>query len=755
MAGDARASRAIVACAACGRRRRAPAGLDFGSAAQWRCGDAPGAPDDACSVPEDPALRQGGRGFYEWQRLQSNEFTHRAPKVQKPRDVMDCSCCADGLQLLPGGVRTGCGETCLNRMVFVECDPRSCPCGPQCSNQQFRRREYPPLEVFRAGRKGWGLTPLRKLAQGQFVIEYVGEVVTEEESLRRREEYAAAGVRHMYFMSLSSGELIDACQKGNISRFFNHSCEPNCEIQKWNVGGEVRIGFFSLRDIEQGEELTFDYNFERFTQNDKPMRCHCGAPNCKGVLGLVGSNSSAAGLEESQPREDLNEPVPVMLPEKPEAEAKVKAQAKPRSKVPGPAPRRASLQQSPASTKMSEVEWNLREACAPSSLAVYNEKGLMTVLRMFNLCSELGGGSARDMSLLLDSILRTGSPFLARFMQCKVLRQIQRLVHASRDNERAGVPILRKIFVVLEHLPLSAEEVASTRSGEESLLDSVGGFLHHSDIGVRNSSKAFLDTWRRAAGGGGRPSLGQGRPGFGQGRPSFGQGRPSSGQRAQPSPAAGDGARYRDDARGRPSWDGQSSRQQGLRTSSSAPVLHEKLQGSHPPQQQPQRQQQQPAWAERRHFHQEHVYREHGSREPPPHFRGGGGGYDSRHGPPPRHREGGGAPHAPPSAVGATGAQQTGKRNTKELWHYPDQHLDTTIKDLIRFRLFKYVHAKEHPLHIDRKTANEMLEKMSRVAQHKERKRLAAAGRELTKQELEGRLKKFVHQEMRQQGRKR
>jgi len=104
---------------------------------------------------------------------------------------------------------------------------------------------------------------------------------------------------------------------------------------------------------------------------------------------------------------------------------------------------------------------------------------------------------------------------------------------------------------------------------------------------------------------------------------------------------------------------------------------------------------------------------------------------------------------------GATGAQQTGKRNTKELWHYPDQHLDTTIKDLIRFRLFKYVHAKEHPLHIDRKTANEMLEKMSRVAQHKERKRLAAAGRELTKQELEGRLKKFVHQEMRQQGRKR
>ena len=178
------------------------------------------------------------------------------------------------------------------------------------------------------------------------MIEYVGEVVTEEESLRRREEYAAAGVRHMYFMSLSSGELIDACKKGNISRFYNHSCDPNCEIQKWNVGGEVRIGFFALRDVEKGEELTFDYNFERFTQNDKPMRCHCGAQNCKGVLGLVGSNSSMAGLDDieaSQPREDLNEPVPVMLPEKPEAEARVKSQAKPRAKAPGSARRPAPL----------------------------------------------------------------------------------------------------------------------------------------------------------------------------------------------------------------------------------------------------------------------------------------------------------------------------------------------------------------------------------------------------------------------------
>ena len=716
-------------------------------------------------MPEDPGLRDGAGQSYTWQRIRSNEFAHRAPKVQKPRDVMDCSCQPPpaGEAAGPGCTRSGCGEGCLNRMVFVECDPKTCPCGPQCSNQQFRRREYAPLEVFRAGRKGWGLRPLQDLEKGQFVIEYTGEVVTEEESARRREAYAAAGVRHMYFMSLSSGELIDACQKGNVSRFFNHSCDPNCEIQKWNVGGEVRIGFFALREIPPGQELTFDYNFERFTQNDKPMRCHCGAKNCKGVLGLVQRDSASAGLgdlDENAEREDADEKTPVMLPEKPEAEMRAtKRVAKPRA-TPAASARRASLQQSASSTKMSEVEWNLREACAPSSLAVYNERGLMTVLRMFNLCSEVGGGSARDLSLLLDSILRTGSPFLAQFMKCKVLRQIQRVIYSSRDNDRAGVPILRKIFVVLGHLPLSAEEVASTRNGEETLLGSIEGVLHHDDIGVRNGAKAFLDTWRLGREGGGRASLGQGRTSLGQGRSSLGQGRPSVGHGMRPSPIAGNGQRYRDDARGRSSLDGQYPGGQGMRVSRSAPALNEKHYGSSYMHQEQHRQHQKQQQQNQQHHDQQQ--QNQGSRnqrqqwQQPPHFRDGG---EYRGGRPQgthaqQHADGSNVPHAEklhaPPAAG-----QPQKCNTNDLWYYPDQNLDSTIKDMIKFRVFKYVHTKDHPLHIDRKTANALVEKMVRVAQHKERKRLSGnPGRELTKQELEGRLKKFVHQEVRQRARK-
>ncbi len=63
------------------------------------------------------------------------------------------------------------------------------------------------------------------------------------------------------------------CYQGNSSRFINHSCEPNCETQKWLARGELAIGLFAIRDIAAGTELNFDYNFERY--GDKPMRCYC------------------------------------------------------------------------------------------------------------------------------------------------------------------------------------------------------------------------------------------------------------------------------------------------------------------------------------------------------------------------------------------------------------------------------------------------------------------------------------------------
>lgn len=91
-------------------------------------------------------------------------------------------------------------------------------------------------------------------------------------------------------MELTKHATIDASQKGAISRFINHSCEPVAETQKWTVNGILRIGFFALRDIAIGEEVTFDYQFIHF--GNKGQTCLCGAASCGGVIGRQ------AGIEE-------------------------------------------------------------------------------------------------------------------------------------------------------------------------------------------------------------------------------------------------------------------------------------------------------------------------------------------------------------------------------------------------------------------------------------------------------------------------
>lgn len=68
-----------------------------------------------------------------------------------------------------------------------------------------------------------------------------------------------------------------------VCRFMNHSCEPNCETQKWQVGTETRVGLFALEDITAGSEVTFNYNFECVGTAKK--KCHCGSANCSGYIG--------------------------------------------------------------------------------------------------------------------------------------------------------------------------------------------------------------------------------------------------------------------------------------------------------------------------------------------------------------------------------------------------------------------------------------------------------------------------------------
>jgi hypothetical protein len=96
-------------------------------------------------------------------------------------------------------------------------------------------------------------------------------------------------------MSLKANEQIDASKKGNVSRFINHSCNPNCVLEKWVVGNQMRVGIFAKTDIEEGDELTFDYKFERY--GSKAQVCYCGEENCSGYIGKD-KNGAILNLEE-------------------------------------------------------------------------------------------------------------------------------------------------------------------------------------------------------------------------------------------------------------------------------------------------------------------------------------------------------------------------------------------------------------------------------------------------------------------------
>lgn len=69
--------------------------------------------------------------------------------------------------------------------------------------------------------------------------------------------------------------MVGCVLQGALGRFINHSCEPNCETQKWVVQGELAIGLFTQRSVKAGEELTFDYNFERYGDKVSLLRTGC------------------------------------------------------------------------------------------------------------------------------------------------------------------------------------------------------------------------------------------------------------------------------------------------------------------------------------------------------------------------------------------------------------------------------------------------------------------------------------------------
>ena len=139
------------------------------------------------------------------------------------------------------------------------------------------------IQTRRSGVHGKGVFAVQDLAEGETLIEYVGEIINWKEALRRH-PHDPKDPNHTFYFHIDEEHVIDAKHGGNSSRWINHSCKPNCEADE--EGGRVFIK--ALRNIKAGEELFYDYGLIIDAPYTKKLLaeypCWCGAKNCRGTL---------------------------------------------------------------------------------------------------------------------------------------------------------------------------------------------------------------------------------------------------------------------------------------------------------------------------------------------------------------------------------------------------------------------------------------------------------------------------------------
>ena len=272
---------------------------------------------DARNVLGDTKVCRPARVPRRWRPILENFYVLPATREQSgpSHEWPRCNCAYDA-----EAGKSGCGECsdCVNRDLYVECaldccgggepldaEPETCvECAPAraarastrqrrtdgrrkpCGNTVIQRRAFPPMEIFDTGddNRGFGLRCRIDVKAGTMLGEYRGEVIDAAELQRRKETRDAADP--FYIAALGDGLAIDAGRKGAYARFANHSCAPNCALEKWRVGEEPRLVLVARGAIPANTELTYDYNAGGGVADvTVAQQCRCGAPNCAGAIG--------------------------------------------------------------------------------------------------------------------------------------------------------------------------------------------------------------------------------------------------------------------------------------------------------------------------------------------------------------------------------------------------------------------------------------------------------------------------------------
>jgi SET domain-containing protein len=129
------------------------------------------------------------------------------------------------------------------------------------------------IERRRSGISGWGVFATTSIPKNKRVTFYAGEKITHKQSLRREIRYLKRG--HIWCFTVNNWWVRDAAVGGNIARFINHSCRPNCYVHIIKDTIWIRAS----RTIRKGEELTYNYR----TGGDAAIQCRC-RPGCKAML---------------------------------------------------------------------------------------------------------------------------------------------------------------------------------------------------------------------------------------------------------------------------------------------------------------------------------------------------------------------------------------------------------------------------------------------------------------------------------------
>lgn len=182
-----------------------------------------------------------------WGKKAKNFFRGCNCKGENACRTMACSCFAGGRECDPDLCRS-CGACC---------DPPGKKAVTQtCRNDNISMRRHAHLLLGESSIKdaGWGAFTKYALKKGDFVHEYVGEVISQEEAERRGRVYDK--INRSYLFNLTTDSVIDAYRKANKTKFMNHSSKPNCSTKNTNVNGEIRVGFYAKEDIPAQSEVS-------------------------------------------------------------------------------------------------------------------------------------------------------------------------------------------------------------------------------------------------------------------------------------------------------------------------------------------------------------------------------------------------------------------------------------------------------------------------------------------------------------------